>query len=150
MPVGRQGPRATRQGGGSKAVAAYLASLPRDARAALGKLRRDIRTAAPAAEELIAWDMPAFKQGRLLVGYAGFKDHCSFFPMSLAVMRDFAPELSGYSTSKGTIRFPMTKPLPASLVKRIVKARIAENEAKQALRGGTSASSPRKCPGPLD
>jgi uncharacterized protein YdhG (YjbR/CyaY superfamily) len=78
--------------------------------------------------------MPAFKQGRLLVGYAAFKDHCSFFPMSLAVMRDFAEELKGYSLSKGTIRFPATKPLPTSLVKRMVKARLAENEARQANR----------------
>ena len=78
--------------------------------------------------------MPAFKQGRLLVCYAAFKDHCSFFPMSLAVMGDFADELKGYDVNKGTIRFPMGKPLPTTLVRRIVKARLAENEAKQASR----------------
>ena len=115
-------------------VGAYLASVPRDARAALAKLRRDIKAAAPEAGELIAWDMPAFKQERLLVGYAAFKDHCSFFPASMAVMRTFAADLKGYTTSKGTIRFLATKPLPAALVRQIVKARIAENEARQASR----------------
>jgi len=117
-----------------KTVKAYLAAVPKESRAALEKLRKNIRAAAPDATELIAWGMPAFKQGRLLVSYAAFKDHCSFFPMSLAVIRDFAHELKGYNVSKGTIRFPMAKPLPAMLVRRIVKARIAENKAIQALR----------------
>ncbi len=126
--------QAKRQSGGRKTVAAYLAALPKDSRAALQKLRKDIRAAAPGATELIAWGMPAFKQGRLLVCYAAFKDHCSFFPMSLAVMGDFADELKGYDVNKGTIRFPMGKPLPTALVMRIVKARLAENEAKQASR----------------
>lgn len=125
---------ASRQSGKAKTVAAYLAALPKDSRAALQRLRKDIRAAAPRAEELIAWDMPAFKQDQLLVGYAAFQDHCSFFPMSLAVMRDFAEELKGYSLSKGTIRFSAAAPLPTSLVKRMVKARIAENAARQALR----------------
>jgi uncharacterized protein YdhG (YjbR/CyaY superfamily) len=135
MQVKRQKARAKSQNGGGKTVAAYLAALPKDSRAALQKLRKDIRAAAPGATELIAWDMPAFKLGRLLVGYAAFKDHCSFFPMSLAVMRDFAAELKGYSMSKGTIRFSAAEPLPTSLVRRIVKARIAENQARQALHG---------------
>jgi uncharacterized protein YdhG (YjbR/CyaY superfamily) len=95
------------------------------------KLRKDINAAAPDAEEVIAWGMPGFKQGKLLVGYAAFKDHCSFFPMSLAVMRDFADELRDYSTSKGTIRFPIDRPLPSRLVRRIVRARIAENQTRQ-------------------
>ena len=80
--------------------------------------------------------MPAFKQGRLLVCYAAFKEHCSFFPMSLKVMRDLAAELRNYDTNKGTIRFPIGKPLPAALVRRIVRARIAEVEAGQPLRRG--------------
>jgi len=115
-------------------VAAYLAALPKDARAALQRLRKEIRAAAPNAVELIAWSMPAFKQGRLLVGYAAFKDHCSLFPMSLAVMRDFAAELKGYGKTKGSIHFTTSKPLPSTLVRRIVRARIVENEAGRPLR----------------
>jgi uncharacterized protein YdhG (YjbR/CyaY superfamily) len=134
MRVKGQKAKAKRQDEGGKTVAAYLAALPKDSRAALQKLRKDIRAAAPGATELVAWGMPAFKQGSLLVGYAAFRDHCSFFPMSLAVMRDFGPELKNYGTGKGTIRFPATKPLPAALVRRMVKARIAENAAGQALR----------------
>jgi uncharacterized protein YdhG (YjbR/CyaY superfamily) len=78
--------------------------------------------------------MPAFKHQGPLVYYAAFKDHCSFFPASVAVMRRFAAPLRRYDTSKGTIRFPAAEPLPAALVRRIVKARIAENEARQASR----------------
>jgi len=126
--------REERQGDGGKAVAAYLAALPKDSRTALQKLRKDIRAAAPDATELIAWGMPAFKQGRLLVGYAAFKDHCSLFPMSVAVMHRYAVELKKYVMTKGSIHFSVAKPLPATLVRRIVKARIAENEAKQANR----------------
>ncbi len=78
--------------------------------------------------------MPALKEGRLLVGYAAFNDHCSFFPMSVAVMRRHAAELRKYEKTKGSIYFSATKPFPAALVKRLVKARIAENEAKRPLR----------------
>jgi len=115
-------------------VRTYLASVPKDSRAALQKLRKDIRAAAPDAAELIAWRMPAFKQGKLLVGYAAFKDHCSFFPMSVAVMRRYAAELKKYVVTKGSIHFSVAKPPPTTLVKKLVKARIAENEARQALR----------------
>jgi len=125
---------AKRQNGRARTVAAYLADVPEAARAALRKLRRDIKAAAPEAVELIAWGMPAFKQGRLLVGYAAFKDHCSLFPMSTAVMRRFADELSRYDTTKGTVHFPADKPLPAALVRKLVKARLAENAARQAAR----------------
>jgi uncharacterized protein YdhG (YjbR/CyaY superfamily) len=97
-------------------------------------LRKDIRAAAPDATELIAWGMPAFRQGKLLVGYAAFKDHCSFFPMSVAVMRRYAAELKKYVVTKGSIHFSVAKPPPTTLVKKLVKARIAENEARQALR----------------
>jgi len=78
--------------------------------------------------------MPAFKQGKLLVGYAAFKEHCSFFPMSAEVMRRHAAELRKYETTKGSIHFSAAKPLPAALVKRLVKARISENEAKHVTR----------------
>jgi len=91
-----------------------------------------IRAAAPAeATEGISYGMPAFRYKGALVGYAAFKQHCSFFPMSGAILDTMPDELKNYQTSKGTIQFPMDKPLPAALVKKIVKARIAENEAKK-------------------
>jgi uncharacterized protein YdhG (YjbR/CyaY superfamily) len=117
-----------------KTVTAYLAALPKKSRTALQKLRKDIRAVAPEAVELIAWGMPAFKQGRLLVGYAAFRDHCSLFPMSVAVMRRYAAELEKYVTTKGSIHFSVEKPLPTILVKKLVRARIAENKTRQALR----------------
>ena len=119
----------------AKNVDDYLVSVPATARATLKKIRRTIKEAAPNATEKISYGMPSFYYLGQLVAYAAFKDHCSFFPMSPAVMRDFAAELKGYSMSKGTIRFPADKPLHAALVRRIVKARIAENQARQALRG---------------
>jgi uncharacterized protein YdhG (YjbR/CyaY superfamily) len=76
--------------------------------------------------------MPAFRYKGALVGYAAFKDHCSLFPMNAALIVEFAGDLKGYSTAKGTIRFPADKPLPAALVKKIVKARVADNERKKA------------------
>lgn len=135
MPAKRPGAAARRQDGDGKAVAAYLAALPKESRTALQKLRKDIKAAAPEAVELIAWGMPAFKQGKLLVGYAAFKDHCSFFPMSAEVTRRHAAELRKYETTKGTIHFSTSKPLPAALVRRLVRARIAEIEAKLPRRG---------------
>jgi len=135
MQVNGRKPKATRQDNKSKTVAAYLAALPKDSRAALQKLRGSIKAAAPEAIEGISYGMPAFKHKGQLVYYAAFKDHCSFFPASTAVMRRFAAELKGYDTTgKGTIRFPALKPLPTTLVKRMVRARIAENEAREALR----------------
>ncbi len=119
---------------GLKAVEEYLAQLPPDARKTLQKLRREIKAAAPHATEQLAYQMPAFRQGRLIVSYAAFKHHCSLFPMSLKVMRDMAEDLKGYEVDKGTIRCPPGKPLPSALVRRIVKARLAENEARLAAR----------------
>lgn len=106
-------------------VEEYLAGVPARQRAALERLRRTIRAAAPEATEGIAYQMPAFKAyGRWLVGYAAFREHCSFFPMSGAVVEDFAAELAGYSTTKGSIHFTPEHPLPAALVKRMVLARL--------------------------
>lgn len=119
---------------GPKMVTAYIAALPKDARVALTNLRRTIKAAAPMAVETISYGMPAFAHKGVLVYYAAFKDHCSFFPASKTVMRRYAAELKKYDTSKGTVRFPAAKPLPAALVTRMVKARIAENEARQAVR----------------
>lgn len=105
----------------------YLATVPEDARKALEKLRKTIRSAAPEATEGFSYGIPAFKvEGRPLVAYAALKNHCSFFPMSPAVIEAHRKELEPYDTSKGTIRFQADKPLPATLVRKLVKARIAE------------------------
>lgn len=118
----------------AKDVDAYIAALPPDAMAALAKLRKQIKAAAPRASEGLFYGMPAFKQLKWLVCYAAFKAHYSFFPMSTSVLKMFRSELKLYQTSKGTIRFPYGRPFPASLVKKIVKARIAEVEALQASK----------------
>ena len=112
-----------------KTVDAYLAALPEEARATLEKIRKAIKAAAPKATEVISYQIPMYKQHGMLVGFASFKDHCSFFPGAKPVAT-YKDELKAYETSKGTIRFPVGKPLPAALVKRLVKARIAENEKR--------------------
>ena len=109
----------------------YLASLPEGPRAALEKLRKTIKAAAPEATETISYQMPAFKDhGRFLMSYAAFKHHCSLFPASKAVIEALGDELKPYFTGKGTIRFHADKLLPAALVKRIVKVRLEENAAR--------------------
>ena len=109
------------------AVDAYLASVAADKREALEKLRAAIRAAAPRAEEGFSYGLPAFRlEGRPLVCFGASANHCSFFPMSPAVIRAHAADLKSYATSKGTIRFSPDKPLPAALVRKLVKARIGE------------------------
>ena len=108
----------------------YLAPLPVDKRAALEKIRRAIRAAAPLAEECISYGLPAFRlHGRMLVGFGAAKKHCAFYPWSSTTVQTLEAELRAYDTSPGTIRFPPDKPLPAALVRKLVKARIAENNA---------------------
>ena len=118
--------------GKPRTIDEYLAGVSDDKRAALQKLRRTIRAAAPKAEECISYGMPAFRlDGRPLVGFAAGANHCAFYPMSGSTVADHAADLAGYDTSKGTIRFPANKPLPAALVRKLVKARIAENASRR-------------------
>jgi uncharacterized protein YdhG (YjbR/CyaY superfamily) len=118
--------------GDPKAVGEYLARVPEPARSTLIKVRAAIRSAVPPeATEAIGYRIPTFRYKGALVAYAAFSDHCSLFPMSLAVMAAFKNELKSFSASKGTIRFPVDKPLPAALVKKLVKARLAEKEHKK-------------------
>jgi uncharacterized protein YdhG (YjbR/CyaY superfamily) len=111
----------------------YLAGVPKEARATLEKLRKTIKAAAPMASEVISYQMPMYKHHGMVIGFAAFKGHCSIFPGS-AVMNAHKEELKRYDTSKGTIRFPANKPLPAMLVKKLIKARIDENEARATSR----------------
>ena len=113
----------------AKNVDEYLAGVPEKARATLEKLRKTIKAAAPMASEGISYQMPMYKHHGMVVGFAAFKNHCSIFP-GAAVMDAYKEELKPYDTSKGTIRFPVDKPLPATLVKKLVRARIKENEAR--------------------
>jgi uncharacterized protein YdhG (YjbR/CyaY superfamily) len=113
----------------AKNVDEYLAGVPKEARATLEKLRRTIKAAAPMASEGISYQMPMYKHHGMVVGFAAFKNHCSIFP-GAAVMDAYKEELKPYDTSKGTIRFPVDKPLPATLVTKLVRARIKENEAR--------------------
>jgi uncharacterized protein YdhG (YjbR/CyaY superfamily) len=112
----------------AKSVEDYLAGLPEEPRAALQRLRDTIRSAAPGSSETISYQIPTVKlHGRALVAYAAFKDHCSLFPMSMRVIDAHALELKPYRASKGTLHFDPARPIPAALVKKLVKARIDEN-----------------------
>ena len=112
----------------------YLRPLSSEKRTALQKLRKDIRAAAPGAEEVISYGIPAFRLGgRLLVGFGAAAKHCAFYPGSHPI-EAHRKELAAYDTSKGTIRFPPTRSLPATLVRKLVKTRIAEYAPKSARR----------------
>jgi len=109
----------------------YVAGVPEPARSALNKMRDAIRAAVPReATETISYRIPAFKSKEgVLVWFAAFSDHCSLFPTA-SVIQDFRDELRGFSTSKGTIHFPVDKPLPVGLIKKIVKARVRQSGSK--------------------
>ena len=111
----------------------YLAGLPPDKRAALARLRKDIHAAAKGIEECISYAMPGFRlDGRMLVWFGAASKHCAFYPGGL--VGEYARELAAYDTSKGTIRFSPEQPLPAALVRKLVKARIAANSERPARR----------------
>ena len=115
----------------------YLAGVSEEKRAALQQLRKTILGVIPTAEECISYQMPAFRhEGRVLVFFAAAANHCAFYPGGM--VNEFKDDLEGYETSKGTIRFQPERPLPASLVRRIVNARVAQNAAKasKATRSG--------------
>lgn len=113
----------------------YLSKVPEPARSTLEKVRAVIRAAAPKeAEECISYQVPSFKYKGPLVGYAAFPEHCSFFVMSGTLLGGFQTELAKYETSKGTIRFALDKPLPATLIRKLVKAKVAANEAAKKPR----------------
>jgi uncharacterized protein YdhG (YjbR/CyaY superfamily) len=114
-----------------KSIDEYLASVPEPARTTLNTIRATIRSAVPPeATEVISYRIPAFKYKGILVCYGAFSDHCSLFPGS-GIIETFADELKRYQISKGTIQFPLDKPLSATLLKKIVKARVAANEKKK-------------------
>jgi uncharacterized protein YdhG (YjbR/CyaY superfamily) len=109
----------------------YLAGVPEPARSTLTKIRAAIRSAVPpGASETISYRIPAFKHKGVLVWFAAFSDHCSLFPTA-EVIQAFKNELKDFSISKGTIHFPVNKPLPTALVKKLVKARVARSESKK-------------------
>jgi len=133
MKKGKSGKRgsAAKGKGAPKSIDEYLAGVPEPARSTLNKVRAAIRSAAPReATAIISYGIPAFKHKGVLVWFAAFANHCSLFPTA-SVIETFKSELKGFATSKGTIQFPTDKPLPAALVKKMVKVRVAQIESKK-------------------
>jgi uncharacterized protein YdhG (YjbR/CyaY superfamily) len=119
-------------GRGAKTMDEYFARVPEPAHSTLQKMRALIRAAAPAeSTEAISYGIPTFKYNGSLVALAAFKNHCSLFPMGSSVLAGLADEIKDYQVSKGTLHFPVDKPMPARLVKKIVKLRVAQNESKK-------------------
>jgi uncharacterized protein YdhG (YjbR/CyaY superfamily) len=119
----------------ARSIDEYIAGFPEETKRILERLREMIRAAAPGAEEKISYQMPAFYLEGNLVYFAAFKNHIGFYPTSSGI-EAFKHELSAYEFSKGTVRFPLDKPLPLKLVSRIVKFRVAENLKNARLRSG--------------
>jgi uncharacterized protein YdhG (YjbR/CyaY superfamily) len=128
-------PKARADREGAARVKAYIAALPPAARKALKQIRADIRSVAPTATDVISYQMPAFKlDGRILIYYAAWKKHTSLYPVGPATLNALGVEPGKYASSKGTIRFPLDKPAPSALVKRIVRSRIADMKRKAAKK----------------
>jgi uncharacterized protein YdhG (YjbR/CyaY superfamily) len=117
--------------GKARSIDEYLAALPSERRAALQKLRRIIQAAAPEAEETVSYGIPSYRFHGMLVGFGAGARHCAFYLMSGATLKGFKTEMKGRDTSVGTIRFTPDRPLPAALVRKLVKARVAENLARR-------------------
>jgi len=113
---------------GPDTVDEYLAALPEKERTVLSNIRKTIKATAPKAEEVIGYGMPGYKYHGMLVYFAAFKNHCSFFP-GTSMLEHFGEEVKKYKTSKGTLQFTVDKPIPSTLVKKIVKTRMKQNEA---------------------
>lgn len=115
-----------------KTIDEYIAAFPKDVQSVLQELRQVIREATPEAEEAISYGMPAFKlHGRSLVFFAAWKNHVGFYPSGPSAIEAFKKELSPFKQSKGTVQFPLDKPIPFDLVKKIVEFRVKENESKK-------------------
>jgi len=112
-------------------VSDYLKAVPPAPRALLKQLRQTIKAAAPKATEVISYGIPGYKHHGMLVYFAAFKNHCSLFGVGAALMKTHQKALAPYKQSKGTIQFTVDKPLSMALVRKIVKARVKENEARR-------------------
>jgi uncharacterized protein YdhG (YjbR/CyaY superfamily) len=114
-----------------KTIDEYIAEFPKEVRDVLEELRRVIRESAPGAKEAISYGMPTFKLNGNLVHFAAWKNHVGFYPAGPSAIEAFKKELSPFKQSKGTVQFPLDKPIPFDLVKKIVKFRVKQNEAKK-------------------
>lgn len=126
-----------------ESVDAYISSFPPDTQIKLQTLRACIRKAAPKAEEIISYRMPAYRYHGVLVYFAGYKNHIGFYPTGSGV-QEFKKELSVYKGAKGSVQFPIDQPIPTTLIARIVKFRLRENESKLAIKSKGKAKTKTK------
>lgn len=118
-----------------KTIDEYLKALPLKVQKTLGQVRNAIKAACPDAEEIISYQIPAYKfKGHIIIYFAAFKNHCSIYAMGYSIIEEFRSLLKNYDISGTTIHFPLDKPLPASLVKKLVNARIKQNEERKRLK----------------
>ncbi len=126
-----------------KTVDEYFSSLSKESKATLQEVREEIKQAAPKAEEVISYNIPGFKLNGILVAYAAFKEHAGFYPTPSGI-EAFKAELSKYKSAKGSVQFPMDKPIPIALIKKIVKYRVREEEAKGKKKAEAKAKENKK------